>query len=211
MKDWITEQDREFVAGICRKYPQLDCKNLLNLVNYVRDDFDYARQVNDGLKPLRMADVEEFKKKLAPGTKIIRIVIETNKGPLVIYNYGNIFKNFVVTARKVFSKFKDYCENDKRVDHHLSYQRPAQRIYRYFSRSEFEEIYGDLTPLGPWARRVVIGMFLQYFQLWENTPIKSEEEWNENKTSDLTYRHYLVSVVKSHEKKVREDFVVGKV
>ena len=198
MKDLITSEDHAFVLKVAEKYMKLGTDELLKLINIIRGDLEYAAGVKNSLKPLRQKDISEFEEKLSPGTKIQNIVINTNKGPLTMYNYDEILKNFVITAKRVFQKYKTYSKSDFKLLHHLEIQRPFLSIERFTSN----------TTLGPFQKRVVIGMFLVYFRLWIDKPIMTETEYFKNPTSAISYLHYLSDIAEAYQKKYSGDFSI---
>jgi hypothetical protein len=189
MKDLLTSEDYKFGLTLTRKeYPKLSLNDIYVLIYDVRRQIEYAEFERNELKAIRQTELAGFKEKLSSGTKVKNIVVNTNLGPLTIYNYGGIYNNLFKTIKKIIPKYREDAEKDNKLFKYLSVEYPFRLIATTIRN----------TPLGPDQKRVVIGRLTVYFKLYT---WKTE---NEHKISHVigTYKQYLISVVKSKLKTI---------
>jgi hypothetical protein len=183
MKDPVTPEDYKLGRDILKEYPLLNLNDLYCLFNTIRGDLaNIENSINIVRSDIQMT-LSELKEKLSSGTKIRNIVINTDKGPLVMWNYGNVYHNLIVAAKKAIPKLKDDLKSisDKIKKHDLSipFIVTARTILR--------------TSLGPDQKKVVIGMIAAHFKFWN---IMTREEHKRSKNIS-TWKQYLSKNVES--------------
>jgi translation elongation factor EF-G len=85
----------------------------------------------------------------------------------------------------------------------------ADKLHKWVIQYPFDVtvLYAHNTSLGKFQKEVLVGMFIVYFKLYWGTPVKTEEEYNEN-PSALSYKHYLSGIVQSRLKKESKQFQI---
>jgi hypothetical protein len=186
MKDLITSDDYKFGLGITKQYPRLILNDVYVLIYDIRRQLEYAEIESKELKAIQQIEISEYKKKLSSGTKVYNIVVNTNKGPVTIYNFDGIYENLFVTIKKLIPKYKKVAERDDKLYKFLSTDEPFTLIIKSINK----------TSLGPDQRRIVIGMFLAYFQIFGKGKPMTEVEHKEKGRNGDTWKQYLSGFVK---------------
>jgi hypothetical protein len=185
MKDLLTSEDYQFGKDIIRQYSKLSLNDIYALMYEIRRQLASAEYGRKEFKTGSQKELSEFKEKLSKGTIIHNIVINTNKGPLTIYNYGNIYHNLILTAKRLIPKYEADSKKFDKSYNLLSVDNPFTSIIMAINK----------TPLGPDQRRIVIGMLLAYFQIFGKGKPMTEAE--HKVSSDLyTWKRYLSGFVK---------------
>jgi len=184
MKDLVTSDDYKFGLKIIKEYPKISLNDLYVLIYCIRRSFEQAVINIEELKVINQTDSSELKEKLSSGTIIKNIIINTDKGPLIIYNYGDVYANLTLTAKKAITKQK---ENSEKINKAILKDFNIDIPFKLIMTTIFK------TPLGPDRKRIIIGMFVDYFRIFN---IMSEQEFK--KSSHIgTWKRYLSDWVKS--------------
>jgi len=183
----ITPQDQEFAEQVANDF-NLPIEEIEWLVRYVRHEIldDFSEYMKDSrLK-------ETYQKLFSPDTEITGISINTNKGDLKIEVKSALYDLYFKTLmHRIKLNFKETLSSELEYLHALNERALFGMIIMYFNG----------TSLNDFNKNIVIGKFLIYFNLFEEKPIKTEIEWNDDPTDDQDYKHYLRSIVSSRRRK----------
>jgi len=67
-------------------------------------------------------------------------------------------------------------------------------------------LLNEHTSLRAYTRNVIIGLFMVHFEIERGRILMAERQWNNNRTSDVDYHHYLDKHVKSRLKRILRRF-----
>jgi hypothetical protein len=126
-----------------------------------------------------------------PGIEFRKISITSNKGTIDIDATHPFFEYYFYPQIKRIEllRSKTLSSQNKEIAKWLV-DLPLRRIWLFFNR----------TTLGKFQQRVVTGLLLVHFKLFKNRPIITAEEWKENPTQAISYKHYLSDIVKTRLK-----------
>jgi len=126
----------------------------------------------------------------APDIEIKKINFDTNKGPVEINSNKSVFKFFVnslqIAKKEIEREWNKTWDGD-------------EIFYDYFIKAA--SYYSPYKPKGNFQRYVILGMFIVHFKLYKSKELRSKEEWKQNPTSDISYRHYLRNIARTRLKK----------
>ena len=199
----ITPEDHNFALRIKKEYNKkkynLSFNELCWLIRDVRDT------LQEGFSELkedsRLRDT--YEKLFASDVEIKGISINTNKGDIKISSTESLFNYFLIQIKKIHSEF------DKTLNSEDDF------LNRMGKQSAFLKtvVYCDETSLGPFQKKVVIGMFLVHFRLYKGKPLLTEPGFKTKQSEGEllgypSYKHYLVEIVENRLKKYSSDLSI---
>lgn len=191
----ITPEDCEFALQVKNEY-NLPEDELNWLIRDIRDTL--KDQFSELKEDSRLRDT--YDKLFASDVEIKGITINTNKEDIYISSNVSLFDYFLTQINKIHVQFDNTISSQ---DDYLS---------RWSKQSAFLKtmIYLSGTSLGPFQRKVVIGMVLVHFRLYKGKPLLTESEFKTKQVEGEllgydSYKHYLVEIVENRLKKYSAD------
>ncbi len=177
----MTLQDREFADKVLREYPQMPEGLLLDMIERLRIILRENRRTRSFTK----GDPAELLLLDAP-----KFTIHTTGGDVTIDEQHIYYPEFVKALAKARKILQDKAGDFEAYMNEMAIDYPFKVVCLLIDRSK----------LGAFQKYVIVGMFIVHFGI-SKTEIMAEKQWKQSPASDVSYKHYLVKIVKSRLKK----------